>query len=134
MSLTTDPNDPNLRAIEPSGQQKSYLVLSDDERAKGFVVPVRRSYRHLKCGGTTSMGTALCETYARDPRFYGGTFCCTCGAHFRLREFNSATSEWEPAFLWSEDGTPVGADADEAAAFLAEKKAREATKNNGGGI
>ena len=26
------------------GQQKAYVVLSDEERAKGFVRPVRRSY------------------------------------------------------------------------------------------
>jgi hypothetical protein len=23
------------------------------------------------------MGRALSETYARDPKFYGATFCCT---------------------------------------------------------
>jgi len=45
--LTTDPNDPNLKVIEPSGMQKSYLVLSEEERAKGFVRPVRRSYKHV---------------------------------------------------------------------------------------
>lgn len=47
MSLTTDPNDPNLHKTKPNGQQESYLVLSDEERAKGFVRPVRRSYRHI---------------------------------------------------------------------------------------
>lgn len=25
---------------------------------------------------------ALAETYARDPKFYGGTFCAGCHAHF----------------------------------------------------
>lgn len=64
------------------GQQKGYVVLAEEERAKGFVRPVRRTYTHLKCGGHTTMGVTLAETYARDPYFYSGTFCCSCGAHF----------------------------------------------------
>jgi hypothetical protein len=35
------------REIDPAtGQQKGYVVLSEEERAKGFVRPVRRSYIH----------------------------------------------------------------------------------------
>jgi hypothetical protein len=68
----------------PDGMQKAYVVLSDDERAKGFVRPVRRSYVHLKCGAVTTMGLALAETYARDPEFYTGTFCTACRAHFPI--------------------------------------------------
>lgn len=45
--FTTDPNDPRLKNILPSGQQEVYLVLSQEERDKGFVRPVRRSYRHV---------------------------------------------------------------------------------------
>lgn len=134
MSLTTDPEDPELHEIEPSGQQKTYLVLSDEERAKGFVRPVRRSYRHVGipgpqyplrdltdeeherydqygyvqfedypqdgahvlgrfwtqaqldkigkgCGMVTTMNQAIAETYARQPSFYGATFCVACGRH-----------------------------------------------------
>lgn len=33
--------------IGPDGMQKDYVVLTAAERAKGFVRPVRRSYRHL---------------------------------------------------------------------------------------
>ena len=34
--------------IDPqSGQQKNYLVLSEEERAKGFVRPVRTTYVHV---------------------------------------------------------------------------------------
>ena len=47
MSTTNDPNDPRLRNIGPDGMQESYLVLSEEERARGFVRPVRRSYRHV---------------------------------------------------------------------------------------
>jgi hypothetical protein len=68
--VTTDRNDPRLRqadAAEPA-QQAAYLVLSDEERQRGFIRPVRRSYRHITCGTVTTMGTAIAETYARQPR------------------------------------------------------------------
>ena len=70
-----------------AGQQKGYVVLSAEERAKGFVRPVRRTYLHKPCGTTTTMGQALAETYARDPGFYSGTFCVSCRAHFALDQF-----------------------------------------------
>ncbi len=97
MSLTTDPNDPNLREMRIDGQHKSYLVLSEEERAKGFVRPLRRSYVHKTCGTETNMGLALCETYAREPKFYSHTFCVACGDHLPVEEFT-----------WAEDGATVG--------------------------
>jgi hypothetical protein len=33
------------------------------------------------------MGQALAETYARDPKFYGATYCCHCQMHKSVREF-----------------------------------------------
>lgn len=112
MSLTTDPNDPRLNKGE--GQHEAYLVLSEEERAKGFVRPLRRSYVHVGedpvmdgrvmlklgaggCGTLTRMGLVLCETYARDPKFYGATFCVGCNRHLPV---------WE--FVWDEDGVVVG--------------------------
>jgi len=78
-----DPNTDDHRELDPAtGMQKDYVVLTEEERRKGFVRPVRRSYTHSKCGQSTRMGLALCETYARDPGFYTGTFCSTCGRHF----------------------------------------------------
>jgi hypothetical protein len=74
------------REIQPSGMQKSYVVLSDEELAKGFVKPVRNKYRHAKCGEITTMGSRLAETYARAPDFYSGTFCASCGTHFTFGE------------------------------------------------
>lgn len=85
---------------QTTGQYKSYVVLCPDERAKGFVRPVRRSYKHLKCGTVTTMGQALAETYARDPFFYSGTFCCGCGAHFPVGE--------EGEFVWADSTEKVG--------------------------
>lgn len=39
------------------------------------------------CGQTTHMGYELSATYARDPSYYGATFCCTCGVHLPVAEF-----------------------------------------------
>ena len=153
MSLVDKPEqvDTSLRA---DGQQHSYLVLSLEERAKGFVRPYRDSYVHVGrticgkvadlasplpdgrvahvcvcnpghdgecsawtavdsqgldqlkstgklggCGTVTRMARALAETYARDPSFYGGTFCSGCRAHLPVGE--------EGQFVWL-DGSRVG--------------------------
>jgi hypothetical protein len=91
------------RDINPStGQQKGYVVLSQDERSKGFVRPVRDTYVHAACGVATHMGSALAETYARDPEFYTGTFCVGCRKHFPLADGSGGY-----AFKW-DDGTGVG--------------------------
>lgn len=100
-----------------TGQHPSYIVLCDSERAKGFVRPYRDSYKHVGrleqlvndnsrpshtvriggCGTVTTMGRALSETYARDPSFYGATFCCGCNRHLPVAEF-----------VWTADGQQVG--------------------------
>lgn len=88
---------PDHRDIDPkTGMQKDYVVLCPEERAKGFVRPLRYTYVHTKCGTATTMNRSLAETYARDPSFYGGTFCCGCRAHFPVGEFT-----WD-------DGSVVG--------------------------
>jgi hypothetical protein len=84
MGITTDPNDPRLTHgpdQEPCGQAETYLVLSDEERAKGFVRPLRLSYWHVTCGRITTMATAIAETYSRSPSFYGATYCAHCHMH-----------------------------------------------------
>lgn len=86
--LTTDPNDQCLKdGQKETGQNECYLVLSEEERAKGFIRPVRNSYIHKKCGGVTTMGSALSETYARNPKFYGATYCTGCKTHLPVSEF-----------------------------------------------
>lgn len=151
MSLTTDPSDPRLNRdrdnSKPGPQNPVYLVLSQEERSKGFVRPVRYIYRHVgdrprhptreltaeererygqygyvafepapesessvigrfwtqaqldykACGTTTTMGQALSETYARQPSFYGATYCCCCQTHRPVAEF-----------IWEVDGAVVG--------------------------
>lgn len=89
------------REIDPvTGQQKGYVVLSAEERAKGFIRPVRQSYVHEKCGVKTTMGLALAETYARNPKFYGATFCVQCGNHFPVGEHGE--------FVWANTNEKVG--------------------------
>lgn len=115
--------------IDPkTGMHGDYWVLSDEERAKGFVRPVRHTYKHVGicgpvgpvrdttdeersrygndfvvfeevgeggrfwtraelqrvgkgCGIVTKMSTAIAETYAAMPNFYGATFCAGCRTH-----------------------------------------------------
>lgn len=109
---TTDGRSPEevraeQRGDPEAGQHKSYVVLCDAEREKGFVRPVRCTYVHVGegghevdpnnpsksglkgngCGVATSMGDKLAETYARDPKFYTSTFCAGCNKHFPVSEF-----------------------------------------------
>ena len=49
------------------------------------------------CGTVTTMGRELSETYARDPHFYGFTYCCGCMKHLPVEEF-----------VWTLDGDRVG--------------------------
>lgn len=157
ISTTTDGKPPaagleDASAPQPinqsSGQHGAYWVLNEEERSKGFVRPVRRTYLHVGqtpptnlrdltaeeherydkfgyvkfeeypptespktgrfwtqsdldrvrkgCGVATTMGQAIAETYARDPKYYGSTFCVGCKSHFPVEEFR-----WE-------DGSTLG--------------------------
>jgi hypothetical protein len=148
MSLTTDPKDPKLGHgvdKDPIPQNEVYLVLSEEERAKGFIRPVRTSYVHIGkkielkggkarklnkkelefykefnwygyikypkserplvgiyltkeeyenigkyvggCRTLTIMNRIIAETYARDPKFYGATYCMGCQKHLPVEEF-----------------------------------------------
>jgi hypothetical protein len=153
LSLTTDKNDPRLGHgvnDEPVPQNEAYLVLSEEERSKGFVRPLRTTYQHVGAQGPqyplrsltvdekiryqdygyyafeqypedpdssvvgrfwtekdlrefgvacftyTTMAKDIAETYAREPTFYGATYCARCMMHKPVAEF-----------VW-EDGTRVG--------------------------
>lgn len=138
--------------IDASGQHTQYWVLGDAERARGFIRPVRHSYKHVGiagpahplrdltedetalyadvgfvkfeayppgshgsgrfwtreelgkigrgCGAVTTMGGALAETYARDPRFYGATMCVRCGTHLPVGR--------DGEFVWDNTDERVG--------------------------
>lgn len=94
------PEDRSHTKHRADGQQEAYVVLTPEERGKGFVRPYRDAYKHLKCGRITTMGRALSETYARDPGFYSGTFCSHCGAHFPVGENGE--------FVWYEMDGSIG--------------------------
>lgn len=86
-STTSDRLDPRLSMIDEKGMQKAYMILTAEERAKGFVRPYRDSYIHKTCGVVTRMSQSISETYARQPSFYSGTYCVSCQAHLPLTEF-----------------------------------------------
>jgi len=102
MPTTSDPSDPRLTRGPDTArvpQAPAYLVLSEAERAAGFVRPVRMSYLHLLCGTSTRMSREIAETYARNPYFYGNTYCCGCGMHLPVG--------LDGEFEWP-DGSKVG--------------------------
>lgn len=88
--ITTDRTDPRLHHgtdTEQVDQAEVYLVLSKEERFKGFIRPYRNTYWHTVCDKNTSMGRDIAETYARNPTFYNSTYCCTCRKHSPVAEF-----------------------------------------------
>lgn len=109
ISTTTNgqPPDPGFEnssapaPIEPeTGMHRSYWVLSEEERRKGFIRPVRTQYKHLVCGTVTRMGLAIAETFARAPPYYGATFCVECMNHFPVGEHGE--------FVWLDENQKVG--------------------------
>lgn len=98
------PEDRSHTELNPStGQQRSYVVLTTEERNKGFVKPYRDSYVHLKCNTITTMSRDISETYARDPWFYSGTFCVGCRKHFDLEEFQWRDGESMNPNQWPDE-------------------------------
>lgn len=60
---------------------KSYLTQKDVDqynKTGGYVGG---------CGVVTKMNKTISETYARDHKFYGSTFCMGCGTHLPVSEF-----------------------------------------------
>lgn len=52
------------------------------------------------CGVVTTMPQAVAETYARDPHYYGSTFCCGCGEYLPVGR--------EGEFVWDDTDKRVG--------------------------
>lgn len=75
-------------STDPDSKQNSgHWVLSDEELAKGYLRPLRRSYVHEKCGTATSMPDKIAKTYAVNPKFYSKTFCVHCQEYRPVDEF-----------------------------------------------
>jgi hypothetical protein len=76
LSITTDGNPPRPgfetaaapAPVDPiTGQHLSYWILSEEERAKGFIRPVRRSYKHVGIAGPKHPLLDLTEEQRRGP-------------------------------------------------------------------
>ena len=78
---------PAPKPLKEDGQHGAYWILPESERAKGFIRPVRRSYIHTVCGALTTMGQAIAETFARNPKYYSDTLCIKCGVHLPVDQF-----------------------------------------------
>lgn len=78
--------------FELSHGAKAGTYLTQEE-----VDQIKHTGHYGGCGTLTKMSSSIAETYARNPKFYSGTFCCGCGKHFPVGEFT-----WEP------DGSVVG--------------------------
>ena len=87
------------KPLREDGMHGAYWVLSPAERAKKFVRPLRKKYLHITCGGLTEMGLMIAETYARNPFYYGSTFCFHCKDHFPVGENGE--------FVWDGTGPAV---------------------------
>lgn len=81
------PEDESHKELKSNGQQQDHVVLTPEERAKGFVRPCRDKYLHTVCGGVTVMNRSIAETFARDPHFYACTFCVHCREYLPCDEF-----------------------------------------------
>jgi hypothetical protein len=102
MGTTSDRNDPDLtHGIDetPVNQAKRYLI-SDGDLSKGYIRPLRFSYIHTSCGETTIMAQSIAATYAKNPSFYGATYCTHCRMHRPVGE--------DGEFVWSDGGEKVG--------------------------
>ena len=64
------PVTPDHKEINPvTGQQKGYVVLSEDERAKGFVRPLRKSYKHVGVSPKNLLRELTAEEHERYDKF-----------------------------------------------------------------
>ena len=81
-------DNPAPAPVDPTTKQhKDHWVLSPDERSKGWVRPYREKYVHTQCGVVTRMSVPIAETYAKNPNFYGETFCVSCKVYRPVLEF-----------------------------------------------
>lgn len=61
--------------------------MTDEERAKGYVRPLRFTYVHTTCGSETVMTKGSAELWAKQPGRQPETFCGRCHADFPAAQF-----------------------------------------------
>lgn len=79
---------------QQDGQYENYPTVDEGE----FEQKPRKTYIHQDCGKATTMSAELAESVARDPTYYGKTFCAECGEHVPVDEV-----EWEDGSNWVVD-------------------------------
>lgn len=91
--MTDDPppEDFDYGERRDDGQFENHPTIDEGE----FEQEVRERYIHEACGGETVMKRHIAESVARDPEYYGSTFCSKCGDYYPVEEFH-----------WKEDGEP----------------------------
>ena len=70
--------------------QWGYVKFEAYPESESFVTGrfwTQKDLDNLGCGVLTKMGSALAETYARNPAFYGATYCVGCRMHRPVEEF-----------------------------------------------
>jgi len=78
------PEDFDYGDRRDDGQFESHPTTDEGK----FVQPMRSTYIHTDgCGGATTMGSDLAESFARDPHQYGKTFCAACQDYFDVTQF-----------------------------------------------
>jgi hypothetical protein len=82
---------------KPKSLTEGVIFCSMEPGHDGECVQFRSGPIPVGCRTVTTMGRDLSETYARDPSFYGATFCCGCNRHLPVSEF-----------VWTMDGQVVG--------------------------
>lgn len=84
------------KAESKKAEPKEEAKLTEAMKSQGYVRPVRRIYKHEKCGKQSALGIRLAEEYAKQPEYNKTAFCCDCG-----KQYNVAEYKWE-------DGSAVG--------------------------
>jgi len=70
------------------------VIMNDDGSFKGGTYVTQKELDAWKnneliggCGTKTLIVREIAETYARDPHFYGSTWCIGCRKHLPVNEF-----------------------------------------------
>ena len=84
---------PEDKKVEPQIKppiipQKTKDMITDTEKARGFVRPIRSVIVHKACGERNVLTDAVAEMYARDPKGNTNALCVACGNYFPVVEFN----------------------------------------------
>lgn len=61
-----------------------FHMLTELDKARGYVRPLRYIYTHLGCGAQQHMSLKVAEAYAREPTRQQRLYCLHCDEHFNV--------------------------------------------------